>query len=361
MKSKAINTKSYTCDQVHAYDDLISQSKCIFIHGTDAFQKNRCFRYIITHLLKINSSTQDNNLSTNKSSFDGINTFLFYGDDFSSEDKINSIIDALNMMSFDMTEKIISIRNFEQLGKEAANKIAKYTEVPNPTSKLIMVSGKVDGKISAYKTIKENSLHIETVEMKYPRDLSNWLNNYLRENQLKMNEHAKQYFSSIVELDTYTAYNEIKKLELYVGKGKEITLNDVKECTVSSKTNSVFDLIEAIGLKQKEKSLKIAENLINNEESVIMINSMLTNFFFTLFRLDALRRKGIPNGDLISQHMKDINPYFREKHITYLQTFDQSKIVSALKHIYICDCRAKLSMADEKVLIASLVAELFKT
>jgi DNA polymerase III delta subunit len=214
--------------------------------------------------------------------------------------------------------------------------------------------------------------------MKYASHLMQWLNTYLYENQIRMDERTKTYFTNIVEPDAFTAYNEMKKLELYVTpppfnhkdtreftqghKGPlTITIDDIKNCTINSKSYTVFDLIDAIGYRKKVDALKMADNLISNEESIMMINTMLANFFFTLWRLNALKRRGISSGELSANYMKEINPYFREKYLTFLNNYDQKQIDNALRQLYLCDTRAKLSMAAEKILVTSLVCGVIPT
>ena len=337
--------KKYNTEQIQNYKNDIHNAKCIYIYGSDAFQRDRAFK-IVFNLLTNNEPSSDN-------------SFLFFGYDFVADEKITTIIDSLNMISFDMSEKTIAIKYFEQLNTKAATKIAKYTDNPSPYAKLILVSDIIESKANVYKNIKDNCMFIETSEMKYQSHLLYWLNNYIRDNRIRMDEPAKQYFSTVVEPNSYIAYNEMKKLELYVGINTTITTNHIKECTITSKTNTIFELIDAVGFKQKEKALKIAENLIENQESVIMIVSMLTNFFFTLWKLDALRRKGVSHNELTSKHMNDIYFSFRDKYSKFIQNYNQSQIHKALKQLYICDCRAKLSMADEKVLITALLLMLF--
>ena len=339
-------SQKYYCDQVHLYAESIKSAKSIFIHGPDAFQRDRCFKSVIKIL----------NISVN----DGLNSFLFYGDDYAKEDKIGSIIETLNMFSFDLSERVISIRYFDKLTTPAVARIAKYIEDPCQYSKLIIVSDKVDARLSAYKTIIKNSFHIETKEMKYASHLLQWLNNYLRENNIRMDENAKNYFTSIVEPDAFTAYNEMKKLELFIGKTNVITINDIRNCTVNSKVFTVFDFIDAIGFRQKAKSLEIAENLIENDDSIIMIISLLTNFFFTLWKLDALRRKNISASELMSRYMNEINPYFKEKYLKFLNNYNQLQIQNAIRELFVCDSQAKLSMAPEMILLTALIFKILK-
>jgi DNA polymerase-3 subunit delta len=337
-----------TTDQVNAYTNEIRNAKCIFIHGTDAFQRDRCFKQIINML----------NVPVN----DGLQTYLFYGDDYSIKGKAGSILDTLNMFSFDLAERIVSIRYFEQIYKEDITRIAQYCESPSENTKLIMVSDKVDSRITAFKTIISKSLTIETSEIRFDNDLKKWLNTILGEFRFKIDEQTKKYLVENIEIDTFTVYNELKKLEIYIGNRDYVSINDIKDCIANSKTYTVFDLRKAIGLKQKTEALKIAENLINNEESVIMINSILTSFFIQLWEFQLLSQKGLTLYDTLikAEIMYEKTHDFRKKILLeeyqkYLYNFNLSKIQHALKQLYICDSRAKLSMAPEMTLLTSLV------
>ena len=352
MKTKT--TDKYFCDNVQSYKDEILKAKCIFIHGVDAFQRDRCYKFIMETLVPIITPTSRNERGGALLN-DGINTFLFYGDEYATPDKVVSILNTLNTISFDMSDRIVSIRYFDEIKPEAADKIAKYTENPNPDTKLIIVSDKIDARRVVYKTIIKNSLHIETTEMKYPKDLKFWLNKYLKDNKINMDSNAIDFFSEIVELEAHTAYNEIQKLQLFVGKKNFISVDDVRACTVNSRKYSVFELQEAIGLRNKSKALIIAENLIENDENIIMIIASLTSFFFNLWKWNALKNKGATNYDIKAKYMGTLHDFIKEKNINYLNNFNQKQVDNALKHLYICDCRKKLSYAEDDVLAAALV------
>ncbi len=134
-----------------------------------------------------------------------------------------------------------------------------------------------------------------------------------------------------------------------------ITVQDIKECTISSVIFTVFDLIDAVGYKKKQLALDIAEKIINNDESIIMIISLLTNFFFTLWRLTTLRSQNISVTELKERHLKEINPYFRDKYIQFINNYNSIQIQNAFNELYACDAKAKLSMASESVLISNLI------
>jgi len=332
----------YYCGDERNFISQIQSAPCILILGEDLSQKDRCFKQIFSLL--------------NISIHDDLNSFLYYGDEYAKDNKFDALFDTLYTVSFFDTPKTVSIKYFETLHNDVKTKVAKYTENPSSSVKLILMAEKLDQKYTSSKTIVKNSLLIETKEMKYPKHLIEWLNVYCPENQLNMDYTAKKFFSEYVQIDTYTAYNEMKKLELYVGNSRTITVNDIKNCTVNSRLYRVYDLTDAIGGRNKKLALEIVENMIGGGESIIMIIATLTNFFFMLWKLKTLKNRGLSDYDIKSQYMKDVrSDYTQNKNLGFVQNISLKYIKKALTELYICDCKAKLSMADDKVLGTSLV------
>ena len=346
--------KKYVCDSVKSTVSEFLSAKCIVISGTDLYQRDQCYKYIMKNIDFSRKQT------TNQPLNEGVDTFVFYGDEFAKDEKIFTIMEALNSYSFDLSEKIITIKNFENLNAKALVLIAHYTENPSSQAKLILIADKLDGRSATTTTLQKNCLFYETTEMKYQSQLFQWLNQYLNQHQLKMDDQAKQLFANTVKPDAFTAYNEMKKLELYIGNTNKITAKDIQECTINSKTYTVFELTDAVGYRQKDKSLQIAEYLIKNDESLVMIVSLLSNFFFTLMKLNALMRRNISAKELKEKYMSEIYISFRDKYFEFLNNFNQKQIQNALQHLYDCDCRAKLSMAEDLVLITALVMGIIK-
>ena len=216
--------KKYVCDRVSTTVNEFLNARCIIIYGSDSFQRDMCYKYIMKTIDF--KKKQDSGQSLN----DGVDSFQFYGDEVPAKDKnIFPIMEALNSFSFDLSEKVVTIKNLEGMNNDATKKIVKYAENPSPYAKLIMVSEKLDSRLSTSQALLKNCLAFETTEMKYQSHLNQWLNQYLSQNQINMDYPARQLFTTIVQPDAFTAYNEMKKLELYVGNGNKITEKDIKE------------------------------------------------------------------------------------------------------------------------------------
>lgn len=317
------------------------------ILGTEDFQKNEALKIILkTH---------------NVAEFDGFDSFLAYGDNYSTkENSINTIIEQLNMLSFIQEKKTVVLKNYENLNIDNQDQITKYLANPSPDNLFIFSVDKLDARKSSTKAIFNSCMVIECKEIRYQNVLARWLDEEIRARGLIFDNIARNTFLNSIELDYYVASNELSKLELYIGNRKHVTNEDVLNCTAFSKTYSIFELLDEIGYKNAQKAILIADNLLENDVNQIMIIAMITNFFFTLWNLSAVMQKNISPNELKMRYMPEIHPTFRDKYINFLKNYSLKNIKNAIEILLQTDRQIKLSMASDFVLIETMIYKIIK-
>ncbi len=343
-----MNTKKNTrlsFDQFVIENDHYKKQNVFFVYGPEAFQRNETVKLI----LKLHKITE----------FDSFDSFIYYGDDFSNKaNSIKPVIEQLQMYPFAQPLKTVVIRNFDEINSEGKDLLVKYALNPNEHSLLVLAAEKADLKTTRMKKLIDCCISVECKELRIPSILTKWVIDELKKRQLSMDDKARMKFLNTVDLDFYTAFNELSKLELFIGSRKIIHEEDVQKCTVLSKTFTVFELLDELGYLRKAKALTILDNLIANEESAIMILSVISNFFMTLWKLSALRSKKISDTEIKTKHMNEVHPYYRDKYFIFLKNYPKQKIEKALDYLLQSDRKAKLSMCSDHVLLTILIYNL---
>ena len=313
---------------------------CYFIFGTESYLKDKALSAVIKKL-KVDRSND----------FDFT---LLYGDDTSA----NEILENLEMAPFMAEQRVVIIRNFDNLKTSEMLRIAEYLNNPVSTSVLVLVSDKNDKRLKAFKIINKEAV---VVECKAPydfRDIQRWLTSEIKNKNVTMSQETINFFANYIEPDYLLAENELNKLILYQKGNPVISKEDVIECVGKSRSYSVFDLQNALGDKNLKKALIILDNLIENNESPILVINMLTSFFTIIWKIISLRKRHISDYDISNSYLPEVYHFFRKDYIQRAKNFDQSKIRLIFNKLLKTDINLKSIDTKPEILLTMLVAKI---
>ena len=148
--------------------------------------------------------------------------------------------------------------------------LTKYINNPNENNILIISCVKADGKKNIVKLLKQKANSIE---------LKQDLHEYIKKQSdgYQISKEAIDYLIEVTGGDFERLNNELDKLLALKKDSKKISNKDIDLVVIKKIDNNIFDLIDAIMSKNKEKSLLIYNNMINYGEDVFHILVALAN------------------------------------------------------------------------------------
>ncbi len=215
-----------------------------------------------------------------------INVSLFTDENFD----VNNTLNACNQFSFFSEKRMVIVQD---LAKELTNdnkfRFENYSKNPNIDCVLILIDT-ISSKVFDFMK------NVEVIECK-PNDF--FVQNYIKNNVEKLGNTIS--LQNCKKLNDYCLGNlnritiEIKKLSDYVGKNKEITAQVIDNLVFKDTELKVFDLTNALGVKDGNRALKILNDMITSGEPPIKILGLINaNFRRMMF---AKINKG-SNADL---------------------------------------------------------------
>lgn len=215
-----------------------------------------------------------------------INVSLFTDENFD----VNNTLNACNQFSFFSEKRMVIVQD---LAKELTNdnkfRFDNYSKNPNIDCVLILIDT-ISSKVFDFMK------NVEVIECK-PNDF--FVQNYIKNNVEKLGNTIS--LQNCKKLNDYCLGNlnritlEIKKLSDYVGKNKEITAQVIDNLVFKDTELKVFDLTNALGVKDGNRALKILNDMITSGEPPIKILGLINaNFRRMMF---AKINKG-SNADL---------------------------------------------------------------
>ena len=124
---------------------------------------------------------------------------------------------------------------------------------------------------------------------------------------------------------------EIEKIKLYKDKDKEITKEDLLLLTSQNIDTDLFNLIDAILMKNKKTALESYHEMMKLGEEPIMILVLLANQFRMIYQVKKLYQMGYSEKD-ISSELK-VHWYPVRKTLGRMRDYEEKELLSYLKKL----------------------------
>ncbi len=276
---------------------------------------------------------------------------IFYGED-------KNLLDILNVASafpFGSGKKLIILKEFEKIKDKKP--LAPYAASPPEFTILVVIQAGTISNLEAepYRSLLKNNFLFEAKELK-GENLVSWLVNHVKAMGKLISVDNARMLIDIAGENREMLEAQLEKIFIYLGDDKEITLESIKSLSTSMKEYSIFDLQNAIGEKDKARSLEIAFNMLDKGAEMTFIIHMLTKYFTGLSRINELIEKKIP--EQAAARIVGTHPYYYRNYIQARKRFTDSSLINAAKALLKADLAVKTTTADSKTIISILISEI---
>ncbi|AFH48369.1 DNA polymerase III subunit delta [Ignavibacterium album JCM 16511] len=274
---------------------------------------------------------------------------------YGSKNSFTEILSAASTFPFGDGKKFLIVKNAEK--PKDKDKLADYAESPSEfTIMLLFHEGTITKPDSEpYKTLSKLGEIFESKEMKGDA-LVEWVKSYVKENQRNISDENAQLLIDIVGENRSLIELQLEKIFLYLDDNKEITLKSIQQLATELKQFNIFDLINAIGRKEKSKALEIAFNLYESGTEMIQIIAMLNRYFSALAKIDELN--ALKMSDQEAARIVGTHPFYYKNYLEARKRYDLNSITNAFRALFNADLTIKTSPLDQKTVLTMLIAEI---
>lgn len=295
--------------------------------------------------------------------------YLFYGaEDFLVEEATQTVIDALlppeqrgfnldvmyggdadirdiisHASSFPMMaeRRIVVIRDSDKVGNKEL--LSSYIEHPSPTTCLILQAGKPDLRKKPFSTVRRTGMVVSFDPIR-DYQIPAWIGKRVKQQGWSIDAEAVKIIAAYVTTSLREIQSELDKLYTFVGTKRTITSDDVRAVVGMSKEHNVFDLQNAIGQRDLDRSTTVLARMLDAGESPVFLVVMLTRYFQTLWRVYDLKRRGLGSAEVASK--LGLNPFFIKDYIASVDRFTLSEVERAFERLVAADEQLKSSSID---------------
>jgi DNA polymerase III subunit delta len=241
-------------------------------------------------------------------------------------------------------------RTFSMRGKpDEHSPFARYLASPAPTTVLVMTAATSDfmtkgkngpGAKAPYNLVFNNAASVQFKKV-YDRELPSWTAGRIKGRGKEITPDAVELFVGYAGASLRVLNNEIEKLFTYVEDRKRITVEDVRSVVGASKVYNVFELQKAVGAKNLELSVEIAERMLGAGEPEQLILTMLTRYFTLLWRLVEIRSRTKDQNEMARGLA--ISPFFINEYLAALNRYPMAHLRNAFESLLQADIALKTS------------------
>ena len=211
---------------------------------------------------------------------------------------VGEVLDLGDTMPFFSERRVLVIENSGWF-KKAPEDIEKRIEAFPDTTYIIFVENEIDKRNRLYKFVSKAGY---ASEMKTPTAsmLEKWVTKICKEEGKKIEKPTIHFLVSHMGADMMMLKNELDKLIGYCYDRNEITVEDVKAVCISQAVDKLYNMIDAISIKDQKKALVLYHDLLVLREPAMRILFNLTNHFRALMELSMMSHKEYKYDELAS-------------------------------------------------------------
>ena len=194
-------------------------------------------------------------------------------------------------------------------------------------------------------------------EFSPPENLSHWVERRMKAKGGEIMPQAAQELARFVGGDLRQLDQELDKLWAHANFQRPVSVADVRNLVGATQTDSVFALVDAIGLRQRERAMRVLHELLEAGAAPAYLLSMIERQFRILLQVKDLQARGFTSSDM-QKTLGIRHPFIIDKSLRQAQNFN----MVALESIYgrLADVEQKIKTGEIEDLLALdlLVVEL---
>lgn len=280
---------------------------------------------------------------------DEMNVGRFEGKGISSME----VMDLAETLPFFADRRLIIIEESGWFKNGSDGLEEKLKQIPD-TSYLIFVEREVDKRGKLYKTV--HSLGYDT-EMRTPKEkeLLSWISLQCKAEGKQITEAAARYLVEQAGTSMNLLQMELEKIFSYTIDQDAVTLEVVQEICSNQAENQMFDMLDAIGSRNREQALNLYHDLLDLREPAMRILFLLTRQIHILLQVSEMTRLQMDNSSIASK--AGIPPFTVGKYKNQVRHFSYHQLMDMLEACQEVDAGIKRGRYQDLIGVELLIVD----
>lgn len=281
---------------------------------------------------------------------DTLNFMKFAGNGVNTQE----LIDFCSELPFFADRRVALVEN-SGLFKSSNEELAKKLENIEDTSVIIFVETDVDTRYKLFKAVDRLG---EALEFVTPDDkmMVTWVRSLFRAEKVEATDAAIYKIIETAKMDMSCIKNDVDKLISYGWDKKQISVEDVELLCSQDAESKVYQMIDLIIAKQKEKAARMYHDLLENKEAPIMINSCIMKQYNKLLLVKMAVADGAADARLAK--IAECPVWAVKNYKAQCRQYSESQLKSIVERCNDMDYRLKTGQVEDRAALEVMIVEL---
>lgn len=252
------------------------------------------------------------------------------------------ILDAARTLPMMAAQRLVLVRDLDGLAAAELDKLADYLETPSPSSSVVLLATKLDGRTRFAKRAAKLGVLFEAAPIR-PAELRSFVTAEAERRKIRIAPDAASALLDAVGNDLPAIDDALERLSLYVGEGAAIDLDAVERCVVKVRVESIWALVDAVGLRDRRTALAATSSLLADREPPLRILAMVARQLRIVARMQSALADGAQPQD--AARMAGAPPFKARDLATAAKRFD----ARSLKHAFTVLAETDLALKGSRI------------
>lgn len=274
----------------------------------------------------------------------------------SEKGAVEAALETIKQLPMMSKQRLVIIREGEKIkNKQLLDRLADYLLAPNEFTCLVLCFLKLGKNTKVWKRSQKNGLAI-VFDRVYERQMPFWINRMAAGQGKKMSQAAVAYLVRSVGADLTKASAEVEKAALYAGEKEIIEPDDVDAVLAAVKAESIFELTDAFGSKDRAKAFYMTKKMLDAGEKPLSILWQVGNHLKRLMLVRSLLADGAPAEEI--GRVMGLMKFVRDKLISQAAKFSRKELRYSLVLLTKTDFELKNGRISNRAILEKLILDL---
>lgn len=263
------------------------------------------------------------------------------------------LIDLAETLPFFAERRLIVVEN-SGFFKNTVPKFADYIKTMPDTACFLFVEDEVDKRGKMFKAVKDIG-YISEMGRQDEKTLLYWIAGQIKREGKQIKESAARYLVSRAGTDMELLEKELEKLFAYTLGRTEITSEDIEAVCTTQISNKIFDMVEAVALKQQKKALDYYYDLLALKEPPMRILYLLARQFRLLLEVKELMKQGYDKSQIAKT--AKLHPFVAGKYMRQCRDFSKGQLRSIMEEAAVYEELVKTGRLNDRMSVELFIVK----